>query len=66
MKKDEEEEKKKSVAKTKSIALRVSSLEDELINLSDISEIDDELDWLQESSIDCCLGEIQGMGRRQE
>ncbi|XVE98737.1 hypothetical protein REPUB_Repub03eG0133800 [Reevesia pubescens] len=43
MKEDEEEEKKESAAKRKSIALKVRSIEDELIHMSDISEDDDEL-----------------------
>ncbi|XVF14914.1 hypothetical protein REPUB_Repub09cG0102200 [Reevesia pubescens] len=43
MKEDEEEEKKENAAKKKSIALKVSSFEDNLIQLSDISEDDEEL-----------------------
>ncbi|XVF26467.1 hypothetical protein REPUB_Repub14bG0018900 [Reevesia pubescens] len=43
MKEDEEEEKKENAAKKKSIALKVNSLEDKLIQLFDISEDDDEL-----------------------
>ncbi|XVF37301.1 hypothetical protein REPUB_Repub19eG0134400 [Reevesia pubescens] len=43
MKEDEEEKKKESAAKRRSIALKVSSIEDELIHMSDISEDDDEL-----------------------
>ncbi|XVF26618.1 hypothetical protein REPUB_Repub14bG0034000 [Reevesia pubescens] len=43
MKKDEKEEKKESAAKRKSIALKVNSIKDELIHMSDISEDDDEL-----------------------
>ncbi|XVF17124.1 hypothetical protein REPUB_Repub10bG0092300 [Reevesia pubescens] len=43
MKEDEEEEKKESAAKRKSIALKVSSIENDLIHISDISEDDDEL-----------------------
>ncbi|XVF07023.1 hypothetical protein REPUB_Repub06bG0101600 [Reevesia pubescens] len=58
MKKDEEEEKNESDAMKKNIGLRVSSLEDELINLSDIKDDDDELALAVKSSIDFYLGEI--------
>ncbi|XVF31903.1 hypothetical protein REPUB_Repub17cG0034700 [Reevesia pubescens] len=43
MKEDEEEEKKENTAKKRSIALKVSSLEDGIICMFDISEDDDEL-----------------------
>ncbi|XVF07613.1 hypothetical protein REPUB_Repub06bG0154200 [Reevesia pubescens] len=43
MKEDEEEEKKKNIAKRRSIALKVSSIQDEIIHMSNISKDDDEL-----------------------
>ncbi|XVF12202.1 hypothetical protein REPUB_Repub08aG0094500 [Reevesia pubescens] len=43
IKEDEEEEKKESAIKKKSIALKVSSFDNKLIQLSNISEDDDEL-----------------------
>ncbi|XVF19293.1 hypothetical protein REPUB_Repub11eG0097800 [Reevesia pubescens] len=43
MKKDEQEEKKENATKKKSITLKVSSFEDKLIQLSNISEDDDKL-----------------------
>ncbi|XVF13897.1 hypothetical protein REPUB_Repub09cG0009100 [Reevesia pubescens] len=43
MKEDEEEEKKENAAKKKSITLKVSSLKDKLIHISNISDNDNEL-----------------------
>ncbi|XVF26695.1 hypothetical protein REPUB_Repub14bG0040300 [Reevesia pubescens] len=66
MKKDEEKEKMESAANKRSIALKVSSNEDKLIHMSNISEDDDELSLVVRRFNGLLLRKNPRYGKRSE